>query len=358
MINSYKVDYIIVGQGLAGSAVALQLINHGKKILVIDKPEANTASLIAAGLFNPVTGYKMSKTWMADTLFPYLHTFYREAELLTGKKFFHPLFLYRPFLSVEEQNEWMGKSTATGFADYIEKVITTATIDGVNDNFGGLLLKQCGYLDTRIYIAAIRDYVQQTGFFLAELFDENELHVIDDGVRYKNFSADKIIFCQGEQVISNKLFSWLPVTALKGETLNIRANVSQELIINRGVYIVPSGLGEFRVGATYNTKDHERGNTVEGRIVLTEKLKELVNFSFDIIAQNWGMRPTTPDRRPIIGSHPIHPSVFIFNGLGTKGVSLAPYFSNNFLHWLEGIADLNKDVDVNRYKSLYSKITK
>src|SRR5690242_14830905 len=98
-----KVDYIVVGQGLAGSAVALQLLKLGKKILVIDNPDKNISSTVAAGLFNPVTGKRMVKTWLADTLFPYLHEFYRSAEKLTGQSFFHPKLLYRPFSSIEEQ---------------------------------------------------------------------------------------------------------------------------------------------------------------------------------------------------------------------------------------------------------------
>jgi glycine/D-amino acid oxidase-like deaminating enzyme len=359
MNSSSTTDYIIVGQGLAGSALALQLIKHGRKILVVDKPEENTSSLIAAGLFNPITGYKMSKTWMADLIFPYLQTFYREAETLTGKRYFHNMLLYRPFLSVEEQNEWMGKSADPSFAPYIENIFTGNTIHGINDDFGGLLLKQCGYLDTRNYLSAVKTYIKRYGIFLEEIFNANDLQVFDGGaVRYKEFNAHKIILCQGEKNTSNKWFDWLPVSPLKGETLTIKAGASQERIINRGVYIVPSGGGEFRVGATYNQKDSSRNTTPEARLALAQKLHELVNFSFEITGQEWGMRPTTPDRRPLIGAHPAYPSVVVFNGLGTKGVSLSPYFSENLFRWLEGDADLNKDVDVNRYKSLYSKFTK
>lgn len=88
-----EVDYILVGQGLVGSALALQLIKRNKKILVIDQPFANASSRVAAGLFNPITGRHMIKTWMADTLFPYFHAFYREAEVLTNSKFFLPLIV-------------------------------------------------------------------------------------------------------------------------------------------------------------------------------------------------------------------------------------------------------------------------
>ncbi|HYI79043.1 MAG TPA: FAD-binding protein, partial [Chryseolinea sp.] len=105
-----KIDFIIVGQGLAGSALALQLLKRNKKILVIDRIVANSPSRIAVGLFNPITGRHMIKTWLADRLFPCLHQFYREAEVSTRHRFFYPLSLYRPFSTIEEQNEWMAKS--------------------------------------------------------------------------------------------------------------------------------------------------------------------------------------------------------------------------------------------------------
>ena len=353
-----RIDYIIVGQGLAGSAVALQLIRRGKKILVIDTPELNTSSRVAAGLFNPFTGKKMAKTWLADTIFPYLHIFYQEAEAFTGQKFFYSSVLYKPFLSVVEQNEWMGKSADPAFSGYIQKVFTGSTISGIKDEFGGLLLKQCGHLDTTRYMAGVRSSIVENGLILNEKFLENELQADAQGVTYKGYRAQKIIFCQGEYAFHGKWFGWLPLIPLKGETLTIQTDAPFEQITSRGVYVVPSGKNELRIGSTYNWDDNFRGITDSSRQELIEKLEDLIDIPYKIISQDWGMRPTTPDRRPLMGSHPDYKSIIIFNGLGTKGVSLSPYFSNNLIAWLEGETDLNKEADVNRYKSLYSKFTK
>ena len=158
-----QIDYIIVGQGLVGSAVALQLLKRNKKILVVDHLDSNSSSRIAVGLFNPITGRHMIKTWMADKLFPYFHTFYQEAEALTKKRFFYSLPLYRPFLSIEEQNEWMAKSADPAYEHYIENILTQPTYPTVRDYFGGLLLKQCGYVDTIQYIEAIRKLIEVQG---------------------------------------------------------------------------------------------------------------------------------------------------------------------------------------------------
>jgi len=346
------VDYILVGQGLAGSAMAVQLLNRGRKILVIDQPIHNSSSRVAAGLFNPITGKKMVKTWMADTLFPYLHEFYRQEEIKSGEKFFFPMPLYRPFLSVEEQNEWMARSAEPLYADYIEAVYTSSSFAHVRDPFGGLLLKQCGYLSTTPYIEAVRKRIEQEGTMLYEQLEEEHLHVERDGVIYKGIRAPRIIFCQGTR--TSKWFNWVPIRPLKGETILVEANLQENIIVNRGVYIVP-GLhaGEWRVGATYNFHDHDPGITTEAKTELEEKLAELIDTPYKWKSQEWGLRPTTPDRRPILGSHPEFPSVIIFNGLGTKGVSLTPYFSEVLVRWMENDISLNKLVDIDRYKSVY-----
>lgn len=341
-------DYIIIGQGLAGSCLALQLLQRGKKILVIDRTYENTATQVAAGLFNPITGRKMSKTWMADTLFPYLYEFYKQAEKLTGSTFFHPMMLYRPFVSIEEQNEWMGKSIDTSLSAYVEAIhASPIEAHNVKNDFGGLMLKQCGYLHTQKFSGAVRSYIQQSSTLLEEDFAEKELKIKADFVRYKEHQAKKIIFCQGESTLSGKLFSWLPISPLKGETLTIQTTEEVSKIYNRGVYLVPD---IWKVGATYQFNDTTRACTEEGRQELIEKLNELVCFSYKVVNQSWGMRPTTPDRRPILGPHPDHGSIVIFNGLGTKGVSLAPYFSGVLAGWLENEVPINKEVDIHRYK--------
>ena len=351
-MTSNRFDYIIVGQGLAGSAVAVQLMKLGKKILVVDQPGKNTSSRIAAGLFNPVTGRKMVKTWLADTLFPYLHTFYREVEERTGSSFFHPMPLYRPFISIEEQNEWMGKSADTAYIPYIDTVHTGPAYPYVNDTFGGLLLKQCGYLDTTRYIRAVESWITHEQTMLHETLDPGKLTVTENSVAYGPYEARNIIFCHGVQ--ANPFFSWLPIRPLKGETIRIRTERTDPVILNRGVYVVPAGKpGVWRVGSTYKFEDQSPEPTAEARHELEEKVQVLTNSPYEVIGQECGFRPTVPDHRPLLGNHPERKPIITFNGLGTKGVSLAPYFSEILVHSLENNIPVNKLVDIERYKSLY-----
>jgi glycine oxidase len=347
-----KLDYIILGHGLAGASVAIQLLKRGKKILVIDKPSPTSASRVAAGLFNPITGRKMVKSWMADKLFPYLHQFYREAEVLTGGKFFFTMPVYRPFISIEEQNEWMAKSIEPSFKPYIQNVFTASAFPGVKDQDGGILLKQAGYLNTVVYLDRVRKLIDREGTFVETEIRENDISIVNQGFRYQDFEAEKLIICSG--VHDNAWFRWLPIRALKGQTLQIRCDYRESMIINRGVYIVPAAApNEWRIGATYDQEDKADGITEKAKAELIEKTGELISFPFNIVHQEYGFRPTTPDRRPILGRHPALDRVFTFNGMGTKGVSLAPYFSEVLVRFIENDEPINKEVDIERYKLLY-----
>ncbi len=346
-----SVDYIIVGQGLAGSAVALQLLKRGKRLLVIDEHLNNRSSLQAAGLFNPVTGRHMVKTWRADVLFPYLRKFYIEAEKMTGRRFFHPTEIYRPFASIEEQNEWMGRSADASWADFIMRVESVpGTFTGVRDPFGGMILRHAGYLNTGIYMAAVRDLLRHSGSVQNDAFDPEKLIYGKEMVEYGEFRSKRIIFCEGEKSIDNRWFKKIPIRPLKGETLMVKIDWKVDFIVNRGVYVVPGDTeGHYKVGATYSYNDRSRGVTSRGRQEVEGKLQALISVPYTVLAQDWGIRPTTIDRRPLLGHVPGHEELVIFNGLGTKGVSLAPYFSDVLVRRLENGAAIDKEVDVSRY---------
>jgi glycine/D-amino acid oxidase-like deaminating enzyme len=259
--------------------------------------------------------------------------------------------LYRPFANIKEQNEWMGKSSDIPYKNYIAHLSAKSCFDGeVNDPIGGITLTQTGYLDTQKYLGAVREYLEARAAFKKEGFDADKLVIGENGVTYDNVTAKKIIFCQGVQNASNPWFRYLPVIPLKGEFLTVQSRWKKDVILNRGVYMVPgSQTDEWRVGSTYNRNDEFPGITSWARRELMEKLGDIFRLQYTITGQYWGVRPTTPDRKPVIGMHPEYKSLIIFNGFGTKGVSLAPYFSEVLIRWVGNEGTINKEADVTRF---------
>jgi glycine/D-amino acid oxidase-like deaminating enzyme len=194
--------------------------------------------------------------------------------------------------------------------------------------------------------------ISKESFLVVELKIE-DLKLEKDFVRWNNLESKKIIFCEGFSMTENTFFNWIPFSPVKGETITVSIPGFPEThIVNKDVFILPLGENLFKVGATFDY-DLKPGVTNKGRNELVEKLQKLIQVPFQVVDQQAGIRPASKDRRPLIGLHPNLKMIGLFNGLGTKGVSLAPYFADQFADFLDGKEELDPDVNIQRYYSLY-----
>jgi glycine/D-amino acid oxidase-like deaminating enzyme len=348
-----KVDYLIVGQGLAGTVLAHTLEQAGKSILVIDADVPSSASKVAAGIYNPITGKRLVKTWMADELFPAAHQFYSAFEQFLHTKFLFPLPIYRPFSHEDERDEWLKKSMGEEFAAYISKEPPhTELAQYINNPIGGIAFQQGGYVEIAGMLELYRTHLIQSQCLLAETFDYQALNHTETGISYKHIQADKIIFCEGFNGKDNPYFNYLPLAGAKGEIIIIKTQEPlPNWIISKGVYVAPTSEGFYRIGATYDWADLDPNITQKGKDELVEKLQAIIKIPFEVIAHQAAIRPTVKDRRPLIGCHADFLNYYIFNGMGTKGVLLAPYFAAHLAQHLLHNTPLLHEVNITRLKS-------
>ena len=359
-----NVDFLVVGQGLAGSLLSYHLLKQGCSVRVINTQQHRpSASRAAAGLYNPITGRKLVKTWRADELFPYLEHCYAELQQRLGAPFFHPTPIYRPLASAADQNDWAGQANDSAFVNFVQEVhLKSYYGDLVHDPWGGLLLRHCGYVNVPALLRCYREFLIAQGSYEESVFDFDQLDVHDRQVRYQEETARRIIFCEGASARDNPYFSWLPFRPVKGEMLTIRTEAPLPVIMNRGVFVIPGGTlaggtlagGNIcRVGSTYDHHDLSDTPTERARETLRQKLDQLLATPYEIIDQWAGVRPATRDRLPFIGMHPKYEPLGIFGGFGSKGVSLAPYFAQHFVHCLLKSESVDEEVTIQRYFPKY-----
>lgn len=347
-----RYNYLIVGQGLAGTVLAYTLLKKKQSIFVIDDGYTKSSSQVAAGIFNPITGRRMVKTWKADLLFPFLHTFYTELEVFLGNRFFFPKTIYRPFENIAQQNHVLGQSVEKSFSNFISLENNDEAYKSfVNNEFGGVEMKSGGYVDVAKMIMSFRDFLMSEHLFLERKFDENK-EIIDGQLINEEISAEKIIFCRGIKDQESLFWNHLPFKAVKGELLTGKfesiERIDFEQIINRLGWVLPCEHGIYKIGATYDWDSLDTKITEKAKNEILEKTQQLIKFFFQVDKQEAGVRPATTDRRPFLGIHPSHPNIGIFNGLGTKGVSLAPYFAHHFADFLVENQALDSDVSIER----------
>ncbi len=351
------VDYIIVGQGLAGSVLALTLLANNQQVCVLAHPERACASEVAAGLFNPITGKRMSKTWKAESLFPFLQTYYRQAEKTLGVPFLYEMPIYRPFVSLEEQNTWIVETSNPDIAPFADLNQEDAYLrERVDNPYGGMCIRQTGYLDTSVFLRAARKYFCQLGVYREVVVDYAQVMPGVDTVTYQDIRAKKILFCDGTYTVDNPFFNWLPFRLVKGEILDVEIeDFLTEYIINQHLFVIPLPDHTYRIGATYNWRNLDWEGSEAGKNELLEKASRLIKRPIHVLNHRAGVRPATADRRPLLGMHPDIETIGFFGGMGSKGVSLTPFLAQHFLEFLLYQKEIMADVTIHRYQALYKK---
>ena len=113
---------------------------------------------------------------------------------------------------------------------------------------------------------------------------------------------------------------------------------------------MPTGNDRYKVGATYTWDELNWETTDPAREELLAKLGSIISAKSEVLSQKAGIRPTMHDRKPVIGILPDLPQIGIFNGLGSKGVLLGPYFARQFADYMLRKSEyIHPEADIKRY---------
>ncbi len=345
----HTLDYLIIGQGIAGSVLAYQLLEADKKILVIDHPNPNSSSKVAAGIINPVTGRRIVKSWKIDDLLPTALAFYQKIEKLKNTRLLTHKNILRIFENQREQNDFLAKTAEPSYLDYLKE--WNQDLDYIQAELGAGIIEKVYYLNTPKFLQTIQEILIEKNSFLSVKFNYEEIKINENSIEWKGYQAKKIIFCEGIKMLQNPYFNYLPIRPAKGETLKIKApNLPSDYLLKKSILIAPSYEEDtFWIGATFDRKNINEEVSEEGLKYLKEKLEKAIKVPYTISQKQAGIRPTVKDRRPLVGIHPDYPSLCLFNGMGSKGVSLVPYCAENLINHLHHNHPLDQEININRY---------
>jgi glycine oxidase len=341
------VDFIIVGQGLAGTALAWQLRRRGLRVFVIDRDAADGASHVAAGLVTSVTGKRLAKSWRWEELYPAASAFYRSVEAETGETFFHPRSALRLFADEAERAEFGRR------AERMLRGLVRPAADIRSDWFatplGGFEL-DAARLDVPRYLDVSREHFRRAGAFLAATLDPaRDVELVPAGVRLPRFGVEArgLVFSVGFSPGSDPWFGGVRFNAAKGEILTLRIpGLAEERVVHRGVWLAPAGGELFRCGATYTWEPLDREPTAAGREEIETRLRGFLRLPFEVVGHHAAVRPVIDAGFPVLGRHPEVPQLAYFNGLGSKGSLLAPFFAEQLAACLLGEREPDPLVDV------------
>ena len=141
---------------------------------------------------------------------------------------------------------------------------------------------------------------------------------------------------------------------MKGDVLTLEiTDYPIQDVVNKHFFIIPLPNGKFRIGSSYIREFTDDKPTEAGLKEIVEGAHTILKKPFVVVDRMAGIRPVVSDHRPIIGVHPEQPLALIFNGLGTKGVSLAPFASDALVKFLISGQEIEESMSVNRFNYLY-----
>ena len=338
---------LVVGQGIAGSILAYTLHRAGADITVADRLQLQSASSIAAGVINPITGKRYAKSWNFDIFYPFAFQFYTSLQQEIGQQIWFDYPIVRLLNSTIEQNEWSLRAGSTGYEGFGD--VQTHAGDWNNIVQPGFAY---GFVHraARVHFSAIRAHVQALfqaqGRFLDQHIDPAQL--ADFLPHY-----DHIIFCEGYYAAQNPYFSALPWLSAKGDCLILRIPSPQPIqsILKKQVAIVPYGEGLYWAGANYYWQFEHTNPTPEGLAFNTDEVRQMLAVDVEVVQHLAAVRPVAKDRRPLLGWSAAQPKVGIFNGMGSKGALLTPYWAAHFAQHIIDGTQLDHTVDIRRFGS-------
>ncbi|HET8735399.1 MAG TPA: FAD-dependent oxidoreductase [Pricia sp.] len=348
-------DYLIVGLGLAGISFCEQLEKNGRTYAVVSD-DSQRASLVAGGLYNPVILKRFTLAWKAKEQLDQALPFYTDLEKKLGVKLNHKLPVYRRFAFVGEQNLWFEALDRKGVKNFLSPEIHPNTNPNINAPFGFGEVLGTGRIDTHLLVTSYKKYLQKQERFVAEHFDYGALQIETGHMRYKSIKTRRLVFAEGFGMKINPFFNYLPMQGSKGEYLFIKApDLKAKSAIKSSVFVIPEGNGLYRVGANYAGKDKTGPPTDAAKRELLAKWEALIRCEYEPVNQVAGVRPTVSDRRPLVGRHPEHDTLYVLNGFGSRGVMTAAYASGQLYKHITENSSLDAEIDIERFSENFGR---
>lgn len=294
---------------------------------------------------------RFTAVWKAQEQLVDLNELYDYISTQTGLDYRHSITVARRLHDEKEAKTWVKKSKREDLKNFMSDNVVDIAINGIESTAGYGVVNGTGWVDTISFMKDTIDFFDKKNAVYIDTLDLDALSFQNDVVIYKNIKASSIIFAEGYRMRDNPYFNTLPLQGNKGEVLIVKIpNLKLDYIIKSSVFLMPYKEDLFWLGATYDRDDLEDVATEKGREFLTSRLERFLKLPYQIIDHKHGIRPTTIDRRPFVGRHPNHKNLWLFNGMGSRAVLIAPWAAQELSNHLYHQTPLNNEINISRFQ--------
>ena len=346
-----SLDFVIVGFGIAGATIARELVHRGHRILVIDS-NVHKATAIAGGTIHPAVLRYYNQVWRADEFWPKAKTFYQnweqelEIPLITTKG------LIRVFDTKEESERWCEKRVDEFWGQYLRPLsdVKEQELTHLNTPHGYGISEDFWRFDPKLLLETYRQRLTDEGQYLNIDLAFNSEQTLNDALADFGFKAKHVILAQGyQQTYWPGLIHGNPIQAKKGQYMIIECpGLKLSKVVKSKFFIIPMGQDYYQVGATYPRQD-QPNDIKESQNKIVADLDGLLKLPYRIVDYWDGVRPTTKDRKPILGRMDPQSDVYVYNGLNSRGLLMAPLLASWLADFILDKKELPPEVSLNRF---------
>ena len=172
-------NILIIGQGIAGSCLSWELEDRGISYHVVDRPIGETASRVAAGLVNPMTGRVMRAGWRQQECMDKLKKFYPVTEDSLGGKWWEITPIFRELETDDQREIWSERQHEPETSEYAGPLFPwPKNWDGKGD---AAYVRGSDVLHVEYFVNPWREHLVQQGKFTEAEVDVADVHVLQYG---------------------------------------------------------------------------------------------------------------------------------------------------------------------------------
>lgn len=332
-------EIIIVGGGIIGLTIAVELRLRGKSVTVLNRNFKEAATHAAAGMLAPraenLQGVMLELALQSLSLYPEwvdkLYHFGGEDLDYNPCGIIAPVYESPSPQALESENIWLDKKNLEYYQPNLGE-----------DVVGGWWYPEEGQVDPRRLGHVLLQIAESLGVELLEgvsaiAFDRHQGKIKNLRTKSGTFSAHTYILAGGAW--SGNLQP-LPVRPIKGQMLSLRmpsANPLQRVIFGENTYLVPKTDGRLIVGATVEDIGWVKGNNAQGvNTLLNRAIRLYPPLASWSLREIWyGYRPGTPDEMPILG-YGDSENLILATGHHRNGILLAPITAKLISNLIDG----------------------
>jgi thiazole synthase len=328
---STATDVLIIGGGIVGLAIAVELRLRGATVTVLSRDFQQAAAHAAAGMLAPqaeaiASAPMRSLCLQSRDLYP---EWVRKLETISGQSTgYWSCGILAPMYDLESNSlppsdaQWLDRNAI----HYAQSGLSPEVV-------GGWWFPEDGQVDNRLLVGVLRSIAQTLGVEIqeggsVESIQQQQGRVVSVKTAERDWQAEHYVMATG---------AWLqdllplPVQPKKGQMLSLQVPHPQQglplqrVLFGNEVYIVPRRDGRIIIGATSEAIGFTPYNTAKGIQTLLNRAIRLYPTleEFSLLECWWGFRPATPDELPILGTSPCK-NLTLATGHYRNGILLAP----------------------------------